>query len=619
MQEKILILDFGSQYTQLIARRVRELNVYCEIHPFNRIPALDASVRGVILSGSPYSVRDKEAPRVDLSAIKGKLPLLGVCYGAQYLSHCYGGEVAPSATREYGRAMLSKTEGDNPLIRDLSERTQVWMSHGDTIVRIPESYRIIASTEDVPVAAFQIDGEQTWGIQFHPEVYHSTEGKQLLKHFVVDICGCRQDWTPASFVESTVAELREKIGPDKVLLGLSGGVDSSVAAMLLHRAVGRQLICIFVDMGLLRKDEFENVLKSYESMGLNVIGVRAGEKFLSDLKGVTDPERKRKIIGRDFIEVFDAEAQKLTDVRWLAQGTIYPDVIESTSVNGPSATIKSHHNVGGLPEKMNLKIVEPLRLLFKDEVRRVGRQLEIPSDILNRHPFPGPGLGIRILGEVTAEKVRILQEADKIFIDGLKEYGLYDQVWQAGVMLLPVQSVGVMGDERTYESCVALRAVTSTDGMTADWVHLPYDFLAKMSNDIINRVKGINRVVYDISSKPPATIEWEESFSDRRYDRHGFPLFVESRGNLLYGHRLYRTRPIGLRRWTTQENLQRPLHLRRCLMSVIQKTDTFGQVAFDQSFHFLGKGTRITQRRTFLNARSENDRVGASPDKLPCP
>ncbi len=509
MQEKILILDFGSQYTQLIARRVRELNVYCEIHPFNRIPALDASVRGVILSGSPYSVRDKEAPRVDLSAIKGKLPLLGVCYGAQYLSHCYGGEVAPSATREYGRAMLSKTEGDNPLIRDLSERTQVWMSHGDTIVRIPESYRIIASTEDVPVAAFQIDGEQTWGIQFHPEVYHSTEGKQLLKHFVVDICGCRQDWTPASFVESTVAELREKIGPDKVLLGLSGGVDSSVAAMLLHRAVGRQLICIFVDMGLLRKDEFENVLKSYESMGLNVIGVRAGEKFLSDLKGVTDPERKRKIIGRDFIEVFDAEAQKLTDVRWLAQGTIYPDVIESTSVNGPSATIKSHHNVGGLPEKMNLKIVEPLRLLFKDEVRRVGRQLEIPSDILNRHPFPGPGLGIRILGEVTAEKVRILQEADKIFIDGLKEYGLYDQVWQAGVMLLPVQSVGVMGDERTYESCVALRAVTSTDGMTADWVHLTYDFLAKMSNDIINRVKGINRVVYDISSKPPATIEWE--------------------------------------------------------------------------------------------------------------
>ena len=450
MQEKILILDFGSQYTQLIARRVRELNVYCEIHPFNRIPALDASVRGVILSGSPYSVRDKEAPRVDLSAIKGKLPLLGVCYGAQYLSHCYGGEVAPSATREYGRAMLSKTEGDNPLIRDLSERTQVWMSHGDTIVRIPESYRIIASTEDVPVAAFQIDGEQTWGIQFHPEVYHSTEGKQLLKHFVVDICGCRQDWTPASFVESTVAELREKIGPDKVLLGLSGGVDSSVAAMLLHRAVGQQLICIFVDMGLLRKDEFENVLKSYESMGLNVIGVRAGEKFLSDLKGVTDPERKRKIIGRDFIEVFDAEAQKLTDVRWLAQGTIYPDVIESTSVNGPSATIKSHHNVGGLPEKMNLKIVEPLRLLFKDEVRRVGRQLEIPSDILNRHPFPGPGLGIRILGEVTAEKVRILQEADKIFIDGLKEYGLYDQVWQAGVMLLPVQSVGVMGDERTY-------------------------------------------------------------------------------------------------------------------------------------------------------------------------
>ena len=509
MQEKILILDFGSQYTQLIARRVRELNVYCEIHPYNHYPAPDSSVKGVILSGSPSSVRDANAPQVDLSPIKGAFPLLGVCYGAQYLAQNYGGEVKPSATREYGRAMLSKVEAANPLICGLSQTTQVWMSHGDTIARIPDNYRIIASTEDVPVAAFQIDGEKTWGIQFHPEVYHSTEGSQLLKHFVVDICGCKQDWTPDSFIESTVRELQDKLGNDKVVLGLSGGVDSSVAAMRLHKAIGKNLVCIFVDMGLLRKNEFEDVLRSYESMGLNVIGVRAGDKFLSDLKGVTEPENKRKIIGRDFIEVFDAEAQKLTDVKWLAQGTIYPDVIESVSVNGPSATIKSHHNVGGLPEKMHLKIVEPLRLLFKDEVRRVGRQLNIPMEILGRHPFPGPGLGIRILGEVTAEKVRVLQEADKIFIDNLKEAGLYDKVWQAGVMLLPVQSVGVMGDERTYENCVALRAVTSTDGMTADWVHLPYEFLAKVSNEIINRVKGINRVVYDISSKPPATIEWE--------------------------------------------------------------------------------------------------------------
>lgn len=509
MQEKILILDFGSQYTQLIARRVRELNVYCEIHPYNHYPAPDSSVKGVILSGSPSSVRDANAPQVDLSPIKGAFPLLGVCYGAQYLAQNYGGEVKPSATREYGRAMLSKVEAANPLICGLSQTTQVWMSHGDTIARIPDNYRIIASTEDVPVAAFQIDGEKTWGIQFHPEVYHSTEGSQLLKHFVVDICGCKQDWTPDSFIESTVRELQDKLGNDKVVLGLSGGVDSSVAAMLLHKAIGKNLVCIFVDMGLLRKNEFEDVLRSYESMGLNVIGVRAGDKFLSDLKGVTEPENKRKIIGRDFIEVFDAEAQKLTDVKWLAQGTIYPDVIESVSVNGPSATIKSHHNVGGLPEKMHLKIVEPLRLLFKDEVRRVGRQLNIPMEILGRHPFPGPGLGIRILGEVTAEKVRVLQEADKIFIDNLKKAGLYDKVWQAGVMLLPVQSVGVMGDERTYENCVALRAVTSTDGMTADWVHLPYEFLAKVSNEIINRVKGINRVVYDISSKPPATIEWE--------------------------------------------------------------------------------------------------------------
>ncbi len=509
MQEKILILDFGSQYTQLIARRVRELNVYCEIHPYNKIPEIDGSVKGVILSGSPFSVRDKKAPQVDLSKIKGKLPLLGVCYGAQYLSHNFGGEVKPSNTREYGRAMLTLGETGDPLLKGMSPCTQVWMSHGDTIVRIPDNYKIIASTEEVKVAAYHIEGEQSWGIQFHPEVYHSTEGTQLLRNFVVDICGCSQSWTPASFVEDTVKQLRAQLGDDKVVLGLSGGVDSSVAAMLLHKAIGKNLTCIFVNNGLLRKNEFNDVLESYKGMGLNVVGVDATAKFMAGLKGVTDPEAKRKIIGGGFIEVFDEEAQKLKDIKWLAQGTIYPDVIESMSVNGPSATIKSHHNVGGLPEKMNLKIVEPLRLLFKDEVRRVGRQVGLPDQLLGRHPFPGPGLGIRILGEVTPEKVRILQDADKIFIDGLREFGLYDKVWQAGVMLLPVQSVGVMGDERTYENCVALRAVTSTDGMTADWVHLPYEFLAKMSNDIINKVKGINRVVYDISSKPPATIEWE--------------------------------------------------------------------------------------------------------------
>lgn len=509
MQEKILILDFGSQYTQLIARRVRELNVYCEIHPYNKIPEINGSVKGVILSGSPFSVRDEKAPQVDLSKIKGKLPLLGVCYGAQYLSHNFGGEVKPSNTREYGRAMLTLGETSDPLLKGMSPCTQVWMSHGDTIVRIPDNYKIIASTEEVKVAAYHIEGEQSWGIQFHPEVYHSTEGTQLLRNFVVDICGCSQSWTPASFVEDTVKQLRAQLGDDKVVLGLSGGVDSSVAAMLLHKAIGKNLTCIFVNNGLLRKNEFNDVLESYKGMGLNVVGVDATAKFMAGLKGVTDPEAKRKIIGGGFIEVFDEEAQKLKDIKWLAQGTIYPDVIESMSVNGPSATIKSHHNVGGLPEKMNLKIVEPLRLLFKDEVRRVGRQVGLPDQLLGRHPFPGPGLGIRILGEVTPEKVRILQDADKIFIDGLREFGLYDKVWQAGVMLLPVQSVGVMGDERTYENCVALRAVTSTDGMTADWVHLPYEFLAKMSNDIINKVKGINRVVYDISSKPPATIEWE--------------------------------------------------------------------------------------------------------------
>lgn len=506
--EKILILDFGSQYTQLIARRVRELNVYCEIHPYNKIPDLGEFI-GVILSGSPASVRNEDAPQVDLSQIKGKMPLLGVCYGAQYLSHNFGGEVAPSGTREYGRAMLSVVESNDPLLKGLSATSQVWMSHGDTIVRVPENYKIIASTESVRVAAYHIEGEQTWGIQFHPEVYHSTEGKELLQNFVVGICGHKQDWTPASFVEETVAKLREQIGEDKVVLGLSGGVDSSVAALLLHKAIGSQLTCIFVDTGLLRKNEFADVMHSYKDMGLNVIGVDASAKFYADLAGQAEPERKRKIIGRDFIEVFDAEAQKLTDVKWLAQGTIYPDVIESVSVNGPSATIKSHHNVGGLPEKMNLKIVEPLRLLFKDEVRRVGRQLGLDPLLLGRHPFPGPGLAIRILGDITPEKVAILQEADKIYIDGLREWGLYDKIWQAGVILLPVQSVGVMGDERTYENCVALRAVTSTDGMTADWYPLPYDFLAKMSNDIINKVKGINRVVYDVSSKPPATIEWE--------------------------------------------------------------------------------------------------------------
>lgn len=506
--EKILILDFGSQYTQLIARRVRELNVYCEIHPYNKVPNLDEFI-GVILSGSPASVRNEDAPQVDLSQIKGKKPLLGVCYGAQYLSHNFGGEVAPSGTREYGRAMLTVAEPNDPLLKGLSATTQVWMSHGDTIVRVPENYKIIASTESVRVAAYHIEGEQTWGIQFHPEVYHSTEGKELLQNFVVGVCGHKQDWTPASFVEETVAQLREQIGEDKVVLGLSGGVDSSVAALLLHKAIGKQLTCIFVDTGLLRKNEFTDVMQSYANMGLNVIGVDASAKFYADLAGHSEPERKRKIIGRDFIEVFDEEAQKLTDVKWLAQGTIYPDVIESVSVNGPSATIKSHHNVGGLPEKMNLKIVEPLRLLFKDEVRRVGRELGLDPLLLGRHPFPGPGLAIRILGDITPEKVAILQEADKIFIDGLREWGLYDKIWQAGVILLPVQSVGVMGDERTYENCVALRAVTSTDGMTADWYPLPYDFLAKMSNDIINKVKGINRVVYDVSSKPPATIEWE--------------------------------------------------------------------------------------------------------------
>jgi GMP synthase (glutamine-hydrolysing) len=509
MQEKILILDFGSQYTQLIGRKIRELNVYCEIHPFNHFPAPDESVKGVVLSGSPFSVRDANAPKPDLAGIKGEIPVLGVCYGAQYLAHFFGGEVAQSGSREYGRANLGYIEPSNTLFKGIQENTQVWMSHGDTIVMMPESYKVLASTSDVNNAAYKIEGEETYGIQFHPEVYHTTEGKKLLENFVSEICGCKQDWTPDSFIEVTVGELRAKLGNDKVVLGLSGGVDSSVAALLLNKAIGKNLTCIFVDNGLLRKNEFDDVLDSYKNMGLNVAGVDARQKFWDDLSGVADPEKKRKIIGRDFIEVFDVEAHKIKDVKWLAQGTIYPDVIESVSVNGPSATIKSHHNVGGLPEKMHLKVIEPLRLLFKDEVRRVGKALGLKPELLGRHPFPGPGLGIRILGGITPEKVAILQEADAIFINGLKEWNLYDQVWQAAVILLPIQSVGVMGDERTYENCVVLRAVASTDGMTADWVHLPYDFLAKMSSEIINKVKGINRVVYDISSKPPATIEWE--------------------------------------------------------------------------------------------------------------
>ena len=509
MQEKILILDFGSQYTQLIARRIRELNVYCEIHPFNHIPQFDDSIKGVILSGSPFSVNDEKALHVDLSEIREKMPLLGVCYGAQYMAKTNGGQVQRSETREYGRAKLAQVDSSDALMKNINQHSQVWMSHGDTIMQLPEGFKVIANTNDIPVAAYHIENERTWGIQFHPEVTHSLEGTQLIKNFIVDICGCKQDWTPASFAETTVSELKTQLGNDKVLLALSGGVDSTVTAVLLHKAIGKNLTCIFVDHGLLRKNEFESVLDLYKNMGLNVIGVNASDKFYTDLAGVTDPEKKRKIIGRDFIEVFDEEALKLTGIKWLAQGTIYPDVIESISIKGPSATIKSHHNVGGLPEKMNLKIVEPLRLLFKDEVRRVGRELGISNDILGRHPFPGPGLAIRILGEVTAEKVKLVQEADAIFINNLKSAGLYDQVWQAGVILLPVQSVGVMGDERTYENAAALRAVMSIDGMTADWVHLPYDFLAKVSNEIINKVRGINRVVYDISSKPPATIEWE--------------------------------------------------------------------------------------------------------------
>lgn len=525
MTEKIIILDFGSQVTQLIGRRLRELNVYCEIYPFNKIPQLDESVRGIILSGSPYSVRDKEAPQIDLKEIKGRLPILGICYGAQYIAYHCGGDVKPSLSREYGRAKLHITSPSR-LFEGVRDGSQIWMSHGDTIAEIPENAETIASTEDIRNAAYHIKGEETYAVQFHPEVFHSEDGPKILENFALGICGCKGDWTPASFIESAVRELRAKIGDDKVILGLSGGVDSTVAGVLLNKAIGKNLHCIFVDNGLLRLNEFKDVLASYEDMGLNVTGVDASERFLSALKGVTDPEAKRKAIGKTFIEVFDEEARKIEGAKWLAQGTIYPDVIESASVKGPSATIKSHHNVGGLPEKMSLKIVEPLRALFKDEVRRVGRELNVKKDLIDRHPFPGPSLGIRILGEVTPEKLDILRKADDIFIRGLRNTEcaagiksasdplrdaetLYDSIWQAGTILLPVKSVGVMGDERTYEYTVALRAVISTDGMTADWVHLPYGFLAKVSNDIINKVLGVNRVVYDISSKPPATIEWE--------------------------------------------------------------------------------------------------------------
>ncbi|MBT8257667.1 MAG: glutamine-hydrolyzing GMP synthase [Bacteroidia bacterium] len=508
--DKVLILDFGSQYTQLIARRVRELNIYSEIHPYNQIPQAINEFKAVILSGSPYSVRGDEALIPDLSEIKGKIPLLGVCYGAQYIAQHSGGHVGSSHTREYGRARLADIHREEIFFKGINDGSQVWMSHSDTIRELPSNAVLLASTHDVENAAFRLEGEPTFGIQFHPEVYHTTDGTQLIHNFLIDIAGIHPDWTPDSFVDETVEELQEVIKDDRVVLGLSGGVDSTVAGVLLNRAIGKNLFCIFVNNGLLRKNEFETVLQQYEGMGLNVKGVDASARFLDALKGISEPEEKRKVIGRAFIEVFDDEAHHIENVKWLAQGTIYPDRIESVSASGgPSATIKSHHNVGGLPDFMKLKIVEPLKTLFKDEVRRVGNTLGIDPQLLGRHPFPGPGLGIRILGDLTPEKVRILQEVDAIFINGLREWNLYDKIWQAGAMLLPVSSVGVMGDERTYEKCVALRAVESTDGMTADWVDLPHEFLQKISNEIINKVKGVNRVVYDISSKPPATIEWE--------------------------------------------------------------------------------------------------------------
>ena len=507
MQEKIIILDFGSQTTQLIGRRVRELNTYCEILPYNKFPYDDPDVIGVILSGSPFSVYDEKAFKTDLSKLIGRYPVLGICYGAQLLSYDGGGSVEPAPSREYGRALLAHSDTRNPLLHGIEVGSQVWMSHGDTITSLPTGYDIIASTDEVACAAFAARDNKVWGVQFHPEVFHSSCGTQLLQNFVEGICGSHCSWSAESFIETTVAALRQQLGDDKVVLGLSGGVDSSVAAVLLNKAIGKNLTCIFVDHGMLRKNEFANVMADYEGLGLNVVGVDASDKFFAELAGVTEPERKRKIIGKGFIDVFDAEAHKIKDVKWLAQGTIYPDCIESLSITG--TTIKSHHNVGGLPQKMNLKLCEPLRLLVKDEVRAVGRALGMPEHLIKRHPFPGPGLAVRILGDITREKVRILQDADDIFISGLRQWGLYDQVWQAGVILLPVQSVGVMGDERTYERAVALRAVTSTDAMTADWAHLPYDFMAKVSNDIINQVRGVNRVCYDISSKPPATIEWE--------------------------------------------------------------------------------------------------------------
>lgn len=509
MQECILILDFGSQYTQLIARKVRENNVYCEIHPYNHIPALGEGIKGVILSGSPYSVNDPDAPKPDLSGIRGKYPVLAVCYGAQLIVSQSGGKVASAKSREYGRAILSHIDHDCPLFKDVPANSQVWMSHGDTILEYPSHFHITCSTDSVKACGYSIEGEPTYALQFHPEVYHSTDGFKILENFLMDVCHCKADWTPDNFVKTCVEDLRRQIGTEEVILGLSGGVDSSVAAVLLHKAIGKHLHCIFVDNGLLRKNEFQDVLDSFQGMDIEVKGVQASKLFYKALKGLTEPEAKRKAIGKTFIDVFEAEARKFKSARFLAQGTIYPDVIESAPVKGPSQTIKSHHNVGGLPEKMNLKVVEPLRALFKDEVRRVGRSLELPDRLLNRHPFPGPGLGIRILGEITAEKVHILQEVDDIYINGLREEGLYDKVWQAGAILLPVQSVGVMGDERTYERVVALRAVNSTDGMTADWSRLPFEFLGKVSNEIINKVKGVNRVVYDISSKPPSTIEWE--------------------------------------------------------------------------------------------------------------
>ncbi len=514
MTEKILILDFGSQYTQLIARRIRELNVYSEIIPYNKIPKLDDSIKGIILSGSPFSVRDEQALQVDLSALVGKKPILSICYGAQYVAQYYGGAVEQSQKREYGKTLLSVMHQKDKLFKGIKAGSQVWMSHSDTIVRLPEGFELLAGTGDVAAAAFKKtktskSEKELYAIQFHPEVTHSLDGLKLLKNFVVHIAGCKGDWTPASFVEQTIAEIRQEVGNEEVLLALSGGVDSSVAALLLHKAIGKRLHCFFIDNGLLRKNEFEDVLHSYKDMGLNITGVNAKERFLTALKGKTAPEEKRKTIGRAFIEVFEEEAIKHKEVNWLAQGTIYPDVIESVSVHGPSATIKSHHNVGGLPDILKLKIIEPLRALFKDEVRRVGKELGLAENILYRHPFPGPGLAIRILGEITPEKIAMAQEADHIFITLLKKAGLYDTTWQAGAILLPVQSVGVMGDERTYEQTIALRAVSSTDGMTAEWSRLPYEFLADVSTDIINHVKGINRVVYDISTKPPATIEWE--------------------------------------------------------------------------------------------------------------